>query len=304
MSVLQAVVLVTLVVVAASPAQEAEELQRLVDRLGQYLLAYESQLSTVVAEERYQQAELRPSGEGQPSLSGLRPGTRTLVVTRRRELLSEVAFLRLPGGAIWFGVREVHSVDGKPVTTNQAQLERLLKRLDSGARETAAKIVAESSQHNLGGVRTVNMPTTPLEVLHPQHRARFTFRLRGASRIEGTRARQLDFDEAAEPTLVASATGAPLFINGSAWIDPDEGSLWRVELTLRPRSRAAPLDPRVTRQLESYLRVDFTRHAALKMLVPKEMQERFWIPDGLGQGRAVYSNFRQFATSARIVPPP
>ncbi len=276
-----------LAVFAAFPrAQDISELDLLVNKLGQYLIAYESQLTTVVATETYDQAELRPV-------------TRTSFrVARRRKLASDVAFLRLPGESLWFGLRDVRTVDGKPVAQNEGRLQDILKRLDAAAIKEAAQIVAQSAQHNLGGIRTVNMPTTPLELLHPDHHVQFEFKLRGTSKIDKTPVRQLDFEEFDEPTLVSGTDGTPVFILGSAWIEPASGTLWRVELTLRPK-----LSVVAARRIDNnYLRVDFMRHAELKMMVPKEMRERFWIPEGMGEGRAQYANFRQFTTSARIVP--
>lgn len=38
------------------------------------------------------------------------------------------------------------------------------------------------------------------------------------------------------------------------------------------------------------------------MLLPTDMVEEFWIPRGRGTGRARYSNFRRFETTARIIP--
>ncbi|MGH9176516.1 MAG: hypothetical protein ACRD1H_19250, partial [Vicinamibacterales bacterium] len=111
-------------------AQEIGELDLFLDRLGQYLIAYEAQLSTVVADERYEQSELRAVSRT------------NFHVARRRTLASDVAFLRLPGESTWFGVRDVRMVDGKPVVANDAQLQQLLKRLDAGALEEAARIVA------------------------------------------------------------------------------------------------------------------------------------------------------------------
>lgn len=292
MSRFTAVLVVVLLSVAPFPrAQQASELDLIVDRLGQYLLAYESQLTTIVADEHYDQVELRPV-----SRSSFR-------VARTRKLASDVAFLRLPGESMWFGVREVRTVDGKPVVANEARLQQLLKRLDAGALEQAAKIVAQSSQYNLGGLRTVNMPTTPLEVLHPDHHVQFEFKLRGTSKIEGTRTRQLDFAEFDVPTIVKGTDGAAVFIQGSAFVEPESGALWRVEMRMRGQADSRQPDAQLLSRMANYLRVDYTRHGDLKMMVPKEMQERFWIPGGVGEGRAQYTNFRQFATSARIIPP-
>jgi hypothetical protein len=55
---------------------------------------------------------------------------------------------------------------------------------------------------------------------------------------------------------------------------------------------------------EAEVRVDFVRHSALGMLVPEKMREVFQMEGGRGEGEASYSNYRRFATSARIIPPP
>jgi hypothetical protein len=55
-------------------------------------------------------------------------------------------------------------------------------------------------------------------------------------------------------------------------------------------------------RVHTTLRVDYMPHRELGMMVPEEMRETFWVPGGRGEGHARYSNFRQFATSARIVP--
>jgi hypothetical protein len=267
-------------------AQERDDLYVLVDRLGKYLLAYESQLSTLVADELYDQEEVE-TGTGRASVD----------LMRRRRLQSDVAFLRLPGGSVWFGVRDVRTVDGKAVRTNTVRLQELLKRLDHPGLEQAAIIVARSAQHNLGAARTINMPTVPLEALHPANHHRFKFTLSGTGRIDRVRTQGLAFEELGEPTLVASSDGRALFIRGIAWVEPATGTLWRAELTFARTPSA-----RVSVRAENRLRVDFMRHRDLNMVVPKEMRETFWIAGGRGEGHARYSNFRQFATSARIVP--
>lgn len=271
--------------VAGPRAQEAGELDLLLDRLGRYLIAYERELTTVVADERYDQMEV---------LTGRRA---VAPVSRMRKLESEVAFLRLPDGSIWFGLRDVRKVDGKSVVANQQRVQELLERLDPKMMEEAAKIVAASAQHNLGGMRTINMPTTPLEVLHPHHHVQFIFKVGGTERIDGTKTTKLEFEEFDEPTIITGTDGGPLFIKGTAWIEPENGRLWRVQLTVNVK-----LGDRIMRSFENRMRVEFRPHAVLKIMVPQEMQEYFWVPGGRGEGRARYSNFRQFGTSARILP--
>ena len=63
--------------------------------MGAYLIEYETQLSSVVAEERFDQ-----------NIYGGRGRSSAL-------LESEVAFYRLPGGAEWLGFRDVKRVNWK-----------------------------------------------------------------------------------------------------------------------------------------------------------------------------------------------
>jgi hypothetical protein len=220
------------------------------------------------------------------------------MLLRQRRLQSDVAFQRLPDDSAWFGVRDVRRVDGRTVAGEGGQLESLLKHFDARGVEAAAQIVARSAAHNLGTMRTINMPTVPLEILHPDHYVQFAFKINRRMKIEGAQTVRIDFEEFDTPTIIRGTDGSNVFINGSAWIDLASGALWRVDLTMSPHEDADLRRRFATNQL----RVDFTRHRQLGMLVPKQMVEVFWMDRGRGEGRAEYSNFRQFTTSARIVP--
>ena len=274
--------------------QESDQLDTVLNRLGLYLIDYEGELSTVVATERYEQQEFR--------LARVRARNNTFTaseVVRSRKLESDVAFLRLPGGASWMGVREVRTVDGKAVTTDPSRLLALVKRFgrDYSDVEVAARIIAASSVHNLGGLRTINMPTTPLELLHPDHHVQYVFKLKGTNKIDGVMTSRLEFEEFDEPTIIGNPEGDPLFIHGTAWVETENGRLRRAQIAVRPKA-----DPRLTRNIETRLRVDYVFNAELKMLVPKEMSEEFYVVGGRGVGKAKYSNYRRFTTSSRIVP--
>jgi hypothetical protein len=216
-------------------------------------------------------------------------GGRELVVRAVRVTDSEVMFLRLPAYAEWFGIRDTKKVDGKEVK-GKAPGTDLLDR--------AAAIVAASSQYNLGGRRTINMPTVPLEALSARNHPRYIFKVGGRSRIDGVQVRRLDFDEFDEPTLVQSSDGASLWSRGSAWLDPTTGALLRAELSVGPDRPGAFR----RRELESRIRVDFKRDSGLGLLVPSELVENFWIRGGIGKGRGRYSNYRKFTTTVRIIP--
>ena len=256
-----------------------DDLDVLLDRLSTYLESYESRLSAVVADERYVQEERRQ-------------------LPRRRVLDSEVMFMRLPGEAEWFGVRDTKKVDGRAVTGAGMTLADLMAKPSVDILERAAAIIEASSKHNLGARRTINMPTVPLEALSVRNHARYVFKVSGKTKIDGIQVRRLDFHEFDEPTLVHASDGGSLWSRGSAWIEIANGALWRAELIVSP-SKHGEL-PRFN--LESRVRVDFMRDATLDLLVPKELVETFWIRGGQGYGRGRYSNFRKFATGARIIP--
>lgn len=279
-------------------AQERDDLDVLLDRLGRYLVAYEPRLSTIVADEMYDQTEVKITRRRSVTAAPGPASTtlRDVESMRKRRMQSDVAFLRLPGGSIWFGVRDVRTVDRKAVASATPRLTELLSRLNPAGLKEATTIVAQSAQHNLGTVRTINMPTVPLELLHPDHHVQFMFKVRGTEKIAGVRTRRLDFEEFDEPTLISAVEGQPLFVRGTAWIEPESGTVWRVQFMVRAKAQADP------GQAYGTLRVDYMPHRELGMMVPKEMRETFWIPGGRGDGHARYSNFRQFTTSARIVP--
>jgi hypothetical protein len=271
----------------APGAQDEALLDLLVERLGVYLTEYEAALAAVVADERYVQQEWL--GRGSPG---------TGVANARRLLESEVGFVRLPGAREWFGIRDVRKVNGRPVKGTGVTLAELFQKIDDRFYDRAAAIVVASSEHNLGGRRTINMPVVPLEALGAQNHPRLIFTLKGTDRVRGTRTQRLDFEEFDEPTLVHDADGRSMWSRGSVWVEPATGRLWRVELKVGPDEPSQSQRP----ALESIVRVEFAMDRTLDMLVPIELVEEFWIPRGRGTGRARYTNFRRFETTARIIP--
>ncbi len=297
-------VVVAVLLAASARAQSAPELGQLLDRMGVYLTAYETQLSSVVADEHFEQRffSSRGGAEGDARFGeiggdGRLPGQSAMSNDRRERatLESEIAFIRLPGGAEWLGFRDVRKVNGRAVVSSGPTISSVLAA--PAADLTKARAVAEASaQHNLGAARTVNVPTAPLEIVHPIHRAAHQFVRLGDDRVRGTRTAVVSFLEVARPTLVKEPGGRNLVSSGRVWIEPASGTVWRVEWLSQAarRTGGAPDPPK--------LRVDFAPHQELGMMVPIEMTEVFSIPGGRGDGRATYSNFRRFGTGARIVP--
>lgn len=261
-------------------AQSTPSLEQLLDRMGEYLIEYESQLSSIVADERFEQNVYR-----------LGAGGRNLATT----LESEIAFIRLPGGAEWLGFRDVRRVNWKPVKTKGPSIDEVLVSA-AGDLTKALAIAKASARHNLGLPRTINVPTAPLDIIHPMHRAAHKFAVAGNDTVRGTRTTVITFLELRRPTLVREPTGLSLVSSGRIWVEPSSGVVWRVEWIYQAEQRraGAAAPPR--------LRVEFERDKELGMMIPKQMTEVFAADRARGEGRATYSNFRRFGTSARIVP--
>jgi hypothetical protein len=279
----------TFVVVAvlfSSPAQAQSkpELEQLLERMAAYLTDYETQLSSIVAEERFTQkvTYTRAYTDGVPETND-----------EQRRLDSEIGFIRLPGGSDWLGFRDVRKVNGREVARRAQSVSEVLA---SGTDVmTKARAIAEASAaHNLGTPRTTNVPTAALEIIHPRNFAAHKFEMRGDDTVRRTRVAVIGFTEVRRPPLVRNPAGKELISRGRIWVDPSTGGVWRVEWIYAPPTGAP-----------SSLRVEFDRNDTLGMLVPQEMREDFRSFGGLeshGNGVAQYTNFRRFGTGARIVP--
>jgi hypothetical protein len=245
-------------------------------KLRAYLTTYEADIGTVIAEEEFVQF--------------IRGG----VSVRRRHLVSDVGFLRLPGNLDWIGHRSVRAVDGRPVRADAPRLVDLLSTGGADLRTRALAIAAENAQYNLGYPRTINLPTLPLDLLHPRRQASFDTTADGTERIGDRALVRLRFLEREPGSIIAASPTTFNRAEVRAWVDPETGALHRAHVRLR-----APGPSRI----ENQITVSFEPDAALGLLVPVKLSEVFYY-GGFGSGEATYRNFRRFGTSARIVPPP
>ena len=264
---------------SAAPAQKSAppDLDSVFERLDAYLDRYEGELSAVVADEiLVQEAEGR------------------FLQRKTRRLLSDIAFLRLPGEFEWLGFRHVKMLDGKPVMADGATLQELLANTTADTVAQASLLVNGSSKYNLGNPRTVNMPNLPLELLNRRYRHRYETRLDGRGRVRGHAVNVVVLAEIGPPPIVYNG-GYNLQTTVRAWIDAESGALWRAEVRMKRFD---------SKEIPSRLRVEFAVDKGLAILVPIEMREDFFVDLGSGRGHHTYANFRRFQTSARIVPPP
>mgnify|MGYP001562440613 CR=1 FL=1 len=273
-----AIVLATLGAIAATQTPDAATHR---DRLDAYLLAYEPQLSVLVADEEMTQRVEQGFG-----------GWR---VTNRR-IHSEVAFVALPGNAGWLGFRRVMKVNGKAVKDRGVPLAQLMAEGASDDYDQARLLLTDSAAHNLGAPRTINLPNLPLELLHPRHRHRFAQEVFAQEKVRGTQTVVLRLDEFSTPSIIQQADGGDMQTVVWAWLEPASGRLLRAQVNAKDARFGGP-------RFSAEVRVDFKDEPALGLLVPSEMNEKFFVDEaGTGTGTAKYTNYRKFRTSARIVP--
>ena len=268
-------------ILALGALQGAPSLEATLEAVFSYVVAYEARLVEFIADEEMQQSHLNAASSFDAG-----PGANW------RKWQAEVAFTRLPGGGSWLGYRNVLVVDGKPVG-NDDRLQNLLAR-GANEKKRAVDLAFASARFNLGTSRTTNMPTLPLEFVHPRHRDRLTYKLHGIERLSGRPLRRLSFEEHVRPTLIRDPDGGDLWTRGSIWIEESTSRIFEAEV----RS-VSTLDPNAP---DSSLRVTFATRAGVDILVPVRMREIFPFRTGRGTGDARYSNFRRFATAARIIP--
>ena len=268
---------------------QAVDADALRDQLDQYLLAYEPQLSSVVADERMSQRDA----------PGPNAAVNAAPDTKHRSLVSEVAFIGLPGDAGWLGFRRVVQLNGKTISDPGPPLATLLTDGAADDYDQARLLLSESARHNLGAPRTTNLPNLPLEFLHPRNRHRLRHRIDGVDKIRGSATTLMVFQEHSTPTIIQRPEGGDMQSLVRAWLETTTGRLIRAEV----RTRDSRLG--VLAAFDNVIRVEFKPDEKLGMLVPTEMAETYFAGRFReGTGTARYSNYRQFRTTARIVPPP
>lgn len=258
------------------------------DRLDRYLVAYEPLLSTLVADEQLIQRDGPASDADFRNRSG---------TSENRRIISEVAFVGLPGDSGWLGFRRVTTVNGKAVQDRGTPLAALLSEGASDDYDQARLLLADSARHNLGSPRTTNLPNLPLEFLHPRNRHRLHHRIDGTEKLRGRDTTRLVFEEHSTPTLITRPDGGNMQSMVTAWVETANGRLLRAEVRTRDaRIGVLPFD--------NVISVDFRPDEKLGLLVPYEMTETFFAGRFReGTGTAKYTNYRQFTTGAKIITP-
>lgn len=252
------------------------QLGDVVARLDRYLENYGERLANVVAEESYRQwVEQGPANDRR---------------TSSRTLHSDFALTLTSERNRWVGYRDTFEVDGVSVRDRDERLQRLLS---SGAIGQAARIADQNSRFNLGNdlvSRNVNIPTFALQIMHPRLRDRFKLRRTGDGVLDGRAGWLIEFREQGRPTLVRTPEGRDQATHINVLVDVETGEVLQTVLTWE--------------HVDGSITVSYGRAVGIPVPVPIRMTERYVTGKGdLVAGEATYGNYRQFETSARIVPP-
>jgi hypothetical protein len=267
--------LLTLALLTVPVGAQTVRLGDVIARLDGYLQGYEERLANVVAEESYRQ--------------WIEQGPTTGRLTTSRMLRSDFALTLTSEGNRRVGYRDTFEVDGVPVRDREERLERLLS---SGEVGQAARIAAQNARFNLGDdliTRDINIPTFALEMMNPRIRDRFRVRRTGAAVLDRRLGWLIEFREQARLTVVRTPEGRDQPSRVVALVDIQTGEVLQTVLTWE--------------HVKGSITVSYGHAPGIPVPVPIRMAERYVTRTGaLVAGEATYTNFRQFETSARIIP--
>ena len=272
------------------------QLARLITALGEYVVRFEGEFSSAVAEERYVQVvrpvrgtPVWPSDERALEWhDGAGAYPRTGDVFDRRQLLSDVLLVQTRAG--WLGYRDVAEVDGEAVRRREDRVTALFLSSGADRDRQLGRIMQESARYNLGAFRrTLNIPTVALSFLHTQHHARYTFSGGVRERLGGQDTSVVRFEEHRRPTLIGTPEGDDVPLAGRIWIDLTSHAVVQTEIALLIGDRRATL---LTR---------YRREPGFDVLVPDYMWEFYdaekFRSDTVVECLARYGHYRRFAVT-------
>ena len=210
----------------------------------------------------------------------------------QRRLVAEFGWVAFPGSTDVVGVRDVVEVDGRPVTTERERLQSLLHGSQAGAGAEVRRLLDEGARYNLNvyqGTRNLNLPTLVLFFLHPQAQPRFSWSRRSPP---SAALWEFEFKERDGPTFIhGGMDGRERVVSrGRVLIEATTGVVRRSELRL------------YFHEINYTLVTTFERVAALDLVLPARLEERYETSTDVVVGTATYDNYRRFETDARILP--
>ena len=287
-------VLLAFIALAIVPlgAEDRPPLSTVLDRVRDYVVRYQKEVSGVVAEERYVQDADKSD----------RP------FVTHRELKSDLLLVRTEGETeAYVQFRDVFEVDGDPVRDRTDRLTSLFTAPSPSAKKQAAQIMNESARYNIGSIqRNINVPLLTLMLLDPVYEPHFKYSVstegkgtpRGLPKTAAFRlaadAWELDFDEVTAPTVI-QGDGRDAKSHGRIWIDPDTSRVLITEIVNEAKT------------VRTTIRVSYQSEPQAGVLLPVEMRETYVVKGRFYtfEGAATYSNYRRFTvnTIESIAPP-
>ncbi len=281
--------MLTLALIAAPAAAQEPPLATVLERAGAYVADFHARLSSIVAEERYEQTwrDTWPSGGRKKPRIG----------QTRRTLLSDLLLVK-PGTHAWMEFRDVFEVDGRPVRERDERLVKMFLNPSATTNDQIHMILEDSARFNIGDIdRNINTPIFPLMFLETGNRRRFKFKrtnerrpqtsddgaAAGAFRVD-TEVWVISYEETQIGTMIRTRGYQDLPVRGRFWVEPDTGRVLMSEISAETPIFRATID------------VSYQSEPLLGVLVPIEMRERYDVKKSQSRvdGRATYGRFRQF----------
>ena len=259
------------------------DLDDLLDKAADYVAGYKQDFMGVVADETYRQEARAARG------TDLR-GFPTEGQRQKRDLKSDILFVRTPDADLWLQFRDVYEVDGKPVRDRAERLTKLFLEPSRSVKKQAEDIATESARYNIGGVnRNINLPVLALSVLETHNRPWVVF---SGSRKKD--AWDVDFREERGGTLIRTTGNQSMPSHGHFQIDAVTGRVLSSDLIAESGT------------LRARIEVTYVPEPSLGgLLVPGVMREKYELKDGsVIEGRATYSRFRRYQvqTDEKLAP--
>jgi hypothetical protein len=281
-------------VVLSAIGSQSPSLAEILQRAGTYAVEYENRFSVLVAEERYEQRQIKQMAAPAGNLT-LNPGGEA-----RREqlriLISDYLLVRLEGGGGWMPFRDVFESDGRKIRGREERVLNLFLKPGANSLEQARRIMADSTRFNLGSVhRTINIPTLAVLLVQPDLAPRFGFDRESDETIDGRKVVVLTYKDVARPSLIRTTNGEDLALSGKLWIEPDSGTIVKTSMTVS--------DANVRAQTV----VTFAQDKGVDFWVPSRMEEIYTSrANETITCVATYSKYRRFNvnTDEQIKKPP
>lgn len=228
---------------AQKPA--APTLEELLSKGAAYQTTYATKVSGVTLEEQWVLIEVVSNKMATPL-----------------RISSDVVLVALGGELV--GLRDLFSVDGKPVREHQPRIVKVLTDQPTSAGWQAAQRYQNENTQNLA-MNTVVWYSDPMlawQFIAEKNQSRMAYKLEGNKKMNGVQVYGVGFKEAPGGSRLIETPSRPLS-SGRFWIDPATGAVHMTELWIQSETDTARIQ------------VAYAPDAKLSILLPKEATHSF-----------------------------